>query len=136
MTANDVIIERGRGPEIKGTRITVYTILDYLLEGWPPDRIAGCFDLKTNEVEAAIDFIREHKIQVLKEYIQILERCERGNPPELQAKLDAGHKRFLELVEQVRHVQTSARAQIHELIQRHRSTPAEEKAHASHHGGQ
>ena len=28
------IIDRGRGPEIAGTRITVYDVLDYFQEGW------------------------------------------------------------------------------------------------------
>ena len=28
------IIDRGRGPEIAGTRITVYTILEYVQEDW------------------------------------------------------------------------------------------------------
>jgi len=30
----EFIHDRGRGPEIKGTRITVYAILDYLLLAW------------------------------------------------------------------------------------------------------
>ena len=32
------IINRGRGPEIEGTRITVYDVMDYLQEGWRYDR--------------------------------------------------------------------------------------------------
>ena len=34
------IINRGRGPEIEGTRITVYDIWDYALENWHRDAIA------------------------------------------------------------------------------------------------
>jgi len=30
------IINRGRGPEIEGTRITVYDVLDYTKHGWHP----------------------------------------------------------------------------------------------------
>jgi uncharacterized protein (DUF433 family) len=115
------IIDRGRGPEINGTRITVYDVLDYVLECWPADRIAAWFNLRTEQIEAAVEYAREHKIEVLKDYIEILERCERGNPPELQAKLDANHERFLKLVEQVRQVQSRAKAEIHELIEKHRS---------------
>ena len=37
------IINRGRGPEIAGTRITVYDVLDYLQAGWRYDQIAGLF---------------------------------------------------------------------------------------------
>jgi uncharacterized protein (DUF433 family) len=124
MTSNDVIIDRGRGPEIRGTRITVYSIIDYLLEGWPPDRIAAWLDLSSREVEAAIAYIREHDIEVLKEYIAILERAARGNPPELQAKLDASHERFLQLVARVQALEEMdpevRRRRIREMIQEHR----------------
>jgi hypothetical protein len=33
------IINRGRGPEIEGTRITAYDDLDYARQGWHRDRI-------------------------------------------------------------------------------------------------
>ena len=37
------------------------------------------------------------------DYEEILERVDaRGNPPELQAKLDAGHERFLAMVRELR----------------------------------
>jgi uncharacterized protein (DUF433 family) len=130
------IIDRGRGPEIKGTRITVYDVLDYALACWPPERIAALFRLRTDQVEAAVEYIGAHKIEVLREYVKILERCERGNPPELQAKIDANHKRFVELVEQVNQVKERASAEIRELIQRHRSASARETVHAANLGGQ
>src|SRR5437879_7626482 len=69
------IINRGRGPEIKGTRITVYDVLDYVLEGWSSGRIATCFNIGSRQVDAAIHYIREHTIEVLTEYVKILERC-------------------------------------------------------------
>lgn len=34
------IIDRGRGPEIEGARITVYDIWDYAKENWHRDLIA------------------------------------------------------------------------------------------------
>lgn len=130
-----MIHNRGRGPEIRGTRITVYDVLDYALVCWPSDRIASWFSLRTEQIDAAIDYICKNKIEVLKEYIEILERCERGNPPELQAKLDANHERFQKLIQEVREVQERAKAEIHELIQKHRSGSAKENAHAATHGG-
>jgi uncharacterized protein (DUF433 family) len=125
MNHEELIHDRGRGPEIKGTRITVYDILDYALECWPAERIAAWFDLQSSQVEAAIEYIGEHKIEVLTEYVKILERCQRGNRPELQAKLDARHAKFMEVVAQVRQIKARADAEIHETIQRHRSQPAE-----------
>ena len=130
------IHDRGRGPEIKGTRITVYDVLDYALECWSPDRIATLFELRTEQIEAAIEYIRGHTIEVLKDYTKILERSERGNPPELQAKLDASHERFQALVAKVRQVEQRAKEEIRDLIRKHRTEPVKEYAHADDHGGQ
>src|SRR6266851_2765491 len=110
------IIDRGRGPEIKGTRITVYDVLDYILECWSPDRIATWFNIGSRQVDAAVDYIREHTIEVLTEYVKILERCARGNPPELQAKLAASHGRSRNLMKQIRAIHARTDAEIQELI--------------------
>jgi uncharacterized protein (DUF433 family) len=100
------IIDRGRGPEIAGSRITVYDVLDYLEEGWPAKEIAWLFHLSTAQVEAAVRYIEEHKDEVMAAYQKILDRCARGNPPELQAKLDAGHERFLAMVRERQQAKT------------------------------
>jgi hypothetical protein len=39
-------------------------------------------------------------------YERILARHARGNPPELQAKLDAGHERFLAMVRERQQAKT------------------------------
>jgi uncharacterized protein (DUF433 family) len=93
-----VIIDRGRGPEIAGTRITVYDILDYLEDGWHPATIAAFFRVSSREVDAAVRYIEEHKEDVTAEYARILARAAAGNPPELQARLDASLTRFRERV--------------------------------------
>ena len=48
------IIDRGRGPEIAGTRITVYDVLDFHNTGWHRDMIADTLELSSQEVEVAI----------------------------------------------------------------------------------
>jgi uncharacterized protein (DUF433 family) len=88
------IINRGRGPEIEGTRITVYDILDYTEDGWHHTAIAAWLRLSSAQVLAAIRYIEEHKDEVMANYRKILERCARGNPPEIQAKLDAIHEKY------------------------------------------
>jgi uncharacterized protein (DUF433 family) len=88
------IIDRGKGPEIEGTRITVYDIWDYAKQNWHRDRIAVWLRLSSMQVAAALEYIEQHKPEVLAEYERILERARRGNPPELQAKLDAIHEEF------------------------------------------
>ena len=96
------IIDRGRGPEIEGTRITVYDVLDYHKTGWHRDMIAATLDLSSQQVDVAIRYIDEHRDEVMADYEKILARHARGNPPELQAKLDAAHERFLALVREHR----------------------------------
>ena len=44
------IINRSRGPEIEGTRITGYDVMDYLQEGWRYDQIAGLFRLPPDDI--------------------------------------------------------------------------------------
>ena len=88
------IINRGRGPEIIGTRITVYDILDYTKHNWHHTAIAAALNLSSEEVLAALRYIEEHKEEVLARYQALLDRSERGNPPEVQARLDALHARY------------------------------------------
>jgi uncharacterized protein (DUF433 family) len=88
------IIDRGRGPEIAGTRITVYDVLDYHKSGMHRDLIAGILDLSSEQVEVAIRYIEENRDEVMADYQEMLARDARGNPPELQAKLVAAHARL------------------------------------------
>jgi uncharacterized protein (DUF433 family) len=92
MTAR--IIDRGRGPEIEGTRITVFDIWDYARQNWHRDAIAATLRLSSTQIAAALAYIDEHKDDVLAQYEQILERERRGNSPELKAKLDALHEKW------------------------------------------
>jgi len=96
------IIKKGRGPEIAGTRITVFDVLEYHEAGWHRDEIAVLFDLSSQQVETAIRYIEAHRDEVTATYGRIMERINRGNPPEIQAKIDAGHERFLAMVRQRR----------------------------------
>jgi uncharacterized protein (DUF433 family) len=83
------IVERGDGPKIDGTRITVYTILEYLRLGRSRDWMAAFFRLSSRQIQAAIDYIREHESEVNAEYDLIMERIRAGNPPDVVAKLQA-----------------------------------------------
>ena len=94
-----IIIDRGRGPEIRGTRITVYDVVDYWKDGWRYDQIAGLFRLPLNEVQAAITYIEEHEQEVMADYQAILKRHEelrrRYHTPEIEAKI-AGNRQKLQ----------------------------------------
>ena len=68
------IVNRGRGPEIAGTRITVFDVMDYRKHGWHRDRIAALFRLSSRDVQAAIDYIEAHRDEVESDYRRILEQ--------------------------------------------------------------
>lgn len=86
------IIERGRGPEIAGTRITVYDVMDYRKHGWHRDRIATLFSLSSDQIQAALDYIAAHELEVAAAYQEILDRHrDYKYPADVQAKLDACH---------------------------------------------
>jgi uncharacterized protein (DUF433 family) len=80
------IIDRGRGPEVAGTRITVFDVLHYLDAGWHPSSIAIALGLSTNEVQAVLRYVAEHEAEVRAMNQRILERIARGNTPEVEAK--------------------------------------------------
>ena len=62
------IIKTGRGPEIAGTRITVYDVIEYYKTGWHRDMIADNLELSSHQVEAAIRYIEEHRDEVMADY--------------------------------------------------------------------
>jgi len=96
------IHNRGRGPEIIGTRITVYDIMDYLEMGWHHTHIAVQLRVSSDQVLAAIEYIKGHEAEVRAEYQKMLERDARGNPPELQAKIDALHAKWAPVFEEMK----------------------------------
>jgi hypothetical protein len=64
--------------------------------------IAGTLSLSSRQVDVAIRYIDEHRDEVMVDYQEMLARDARGNPPELQAKLHAGHGPFLAMVNELR----------------------------------
>jgi uncharacterized protein (DUF433 family) len=88
------IINRGRGPEIEGTRITVYDVLDYVSQGWHRDRIAALFRLSSRDIQAALDYIEQHHDDVIASYHRIRARQkEYQYAPDVAAKIAASRQR-------------------------------------------
>ncbi len=96
------IVDRGRGPQIAGTRITVFHIMDYLKLGWHYPAIAAWLRISSSQVLAAVKYIQEHREELQPEYEAILEREARGNPPEVKAKLATSHAKLQALVAKIR----------------------------------
>lgn len=76
------IIERGRGPEIEGTRVTVYRIMDFIVDPTPLPEIARQLALSEDEVRAALDYIEANRAEVEAEYARIVERANSRKNPE------------------------------------------------------
>ena len=79
------IIDRGRGPEVAGTRVTVYRIMDFVREGSSAGDIATELHLTEEQVHVALDYIAGHRRTVEAEYEKILQRVQQRNPPHVEA---------------------------------------------------
>jgi uncharacterized protein (DUF433 family) len=79
------IIHRGRGPEIEGTRITIYRIMDFVRDNCSITTIADELDLSEAQVQAALDYIAANRSEVEAAYDQLLLRLQQANPPHIQA---------------------------------------------------
>ncbi|HKI33680.1 MAG TPA: DUF433 domain-containing protein [Gemmataceae bacterium] len=99
---SQVIINRGRGPEIAGTRITVYDVLDYSTKGYHATFIASLFRVSSQQVQAALEYVATHKDEVMAEYRQMLARDAEGNPPEVRAKEASSRAKLLARLAELR----------------------------------
>lgn len=106
------IVDRGDGPKIEGTRITVYTIFEYLEKGRSREWIAACLGLSSRQVQAAMDYIGEHRADVQAEYQKIAERIRRGNSPSVEQRLQHSRDNFQQLMAH-RHHEAVEHAQDH-----------------------
>jgi uncharacterized protein (DUF433 family) len=90
---------------VAGTRITVWDIVCYLEAKWSHEDIAQILGITVDQVRVAVQYISDNEAQVMEVHRKIEERNARGNPPEIQAKLDAAHARFTEYVKKFREAQ-------------------------------
>jgi len=74
------IIDRGRGPELEGTRVTIYCVMDYVRAGDPASCIAEELELTEDQVQLALGYIETHRSEVESAYDAILKRVNEPNP--------------------------------------------------------
>jgi uncharacterized protein (DUF433 family) len=80
----DLLHDRGRGPEIRGTRITVYNLLPHFLDETATEaHICSLYDLTPEQVAAVRAHVLNNADSVLGEHLQIEARVAAGNPPEV-----------------------------------------------------
>ena len=85
---------------IAGTRTSVYEIVPYLEFGrFTLEEIAQYTAISMEELQVALKYIEENRAEVMRVNREIDERHARGNPPEIQAKIEqatANAKQFRE----------------------------------------
>jgi uncharacterized protein (DUF433 family) len=88
--------DRGRGPEVAGTRITVYNLLPHLLDSTATEAdICRLYGLTPEQVAAARAYVLNHPDTVLAEHLKIEARMAAGNPPDLVEQARQTHATFL-----------------------------------------
>lgn len=75
-TQSTTVVRTGRGLSIAGTRITLYSIMDYIKKDWSPGQIQSLFSLSDKQIADVIAYIEDNREQVEAEYQQVLEYAE------------------------------------------------------------
>jgi uncharacterized protein (DUF433 family) len=95
-----LIYDRGRGPEIRGTRITVFTLLPYLLDPTATEEyICRVNQLTPEQVSSARAYILNNPDTVLSQHLRIEERMAAGNSPQVREKASQSRATFLRFKE-------------------------------------
>jgi hypothetical protein len=93
---DSLIHDRGRGPEIVGTRITVLDLLPYFLDPSATESyICQVNNLSADQVAAARAYALRHPDTVLAEHLEVEARIATGNPPSVAEKAKNTHEAFL-----------------------------------------
>jgi uncharacterized protein (DUF433 family) len=79
------IHDRGRGPEIVGSRITIYDVLAETRAGVPVEQLAREWNLSVEQIELALKYIDEHRQEVERDWTEIQARHARDRA-ECEAK--------------------------------------------------
>src|SRR5437763_15401563 len=98
------IIDRGRGPQLSTSRVTVQDLVPYFQEGCAYDEIIRWIPALTAEEIAVVErYYREHQEQLDDEDSAIRERSRRNkNPPWVEKALDQARAERLAITEWLR----------------------------------
>jgi len=106
------IVDRGRGPQVSTSRITVQDLVPYLQQRYTHEQILEIMPVLTvEEIEAVEQYVHDHYEAVMEQDRHIRERnAQRTTPPEIQEIRRKGHAKVLALMEQF--AQTKGEKQI------------------------
>lgn len=92
--APGIVRRRDRGLCVKGKRITLYLIMDFLKDGWPPHLLRDQLLLTEEEMQYVVDYIAANRESFEAEYEEVVkqaaerERYWRARQEALQKRLD------------------------------------------------
>lgn len=92
--AKGIVRRRDRGLCVKGNRITLYLIKDFLNDGWPPHLVRDQLLLTEEEMQNVLDYIAANRESFQTEYAEVVqqaaerERYWRARQEALQKRLD------------------------------------------------
>ncbi len=75
-TPQPTVVRSSRGLSIAGTRITLYSIMDYIKADWPPKLIRDRLNLTDKQITDVMDYIESHRAEVEAEYQTVLQQAE------------------------------------------------------------
>jgi uncharacterized protein (DUF433 family) len=73
---NGIIVQTPRGPSIKGTRLTIYHLMEYLKDGWTPKHTAQWFDLTPEEMDEVMAYLKANEAKLEEKYAEVMRRAE------------------------------------------------------------
>ena len=73
VATQNIIIRTSRGLTVAGTRTTLYFIMDFLKDDWPPHLIQDWLNLSDEQMQGALNYIEEHQEEVEAEYQQVIQ---------------------------------------------------------------
>jgi uncharacterized protein (DUF433 family) len=74
-TEQKTVVRTSRGLSVAGTRITLYSIMDYIKADWPPHLIRDWLDLTDEQIEDVMNYIDTHREEVEAEYQLVLQQA-------------------------------------------------------------
>jgi uncharacterized protein (DUF433 family) len=74
--SNQYIVNTERGLALRGTRITLYDVMDYLKADYPHKYIRDIFNLTDEQMNGVLAYIEAHQAEVEAEYQEVLQTAQ------------------------------------------------------------
>jgi len=74
-TMNAVVVRTERGLTVRGTRLTLYLLMDCIHAGWSAAEIKECYSLTDDEYAEILAYIDNHQPEFELEYQEVVKRA-------------------------------------------------------------